>query len=149
MVKHSGKRSCCNSTPRHPRRRRVVFFFFSLSSASSSFLLTFSVLFPFARHFCGFLQLSFFELFFFFSLILCKPIYSYILVFSRCFPLSLSFSFSRILSFTFRDNYAITEASILKQSFFNLNFWDSHIYCFSKLLQKRDRRNLPCLIMSI
>lgn len=59
LVKHSGKRSCCNSTPRHPRRRcrlllllRFLCFFFVFLDVARSL--------SFHRLFCGFLQIYFF-----------------------------------------------------------------------------------------
>lgn len=112
LVKHSGKRSCCNSTPRHPCRRCLLLLFLCLFFV------------PLWR--CPFLPLSpaisavsFSSTFFlhsFFSLVLRKLIYLYIPLFST--SLSLSFSFHYILFFTFQCNFATTKASILKQSSF-------------------------------
>lgn len=118
LVKHSGKRSCCNSTPRHPRRRCLLLLLLFLCF----FVVPLDVVrsFPFRPPFLWFSSDLLF-LHSFFSLVLRTLIYLYIPVFFR--SLSLSFSFLCILFFTFRRNFA-TKASILKQPFFKFRSLD-------------------------
>lgn len=112
LVKHSGKRSCCNSTPRHPCRRcRLLLLFLCLFFIPLDAVRSFPFHPPFLRFPSDLLFLHSFL-----SLVLRKLIYLYIPLFSR--SLSLSFSFPYILFFTFQCNFATTKASILKQSSF-------------------------------
>jgi hypothetical protein len=108
LVKHSGKRSCCNSTPRHPRRRCRLLL-----------LLRFFCFFPLdvARPFLfrpSFLRFSSDLLFLrsLFSLVLRKLIYSYIPFFFLYHYLSLSPSLV-FYFLTFQCNFTTTGASIL------------------------------------